>query len=163
MTIDTHTLHRLTGALQDALEASLRFQPLLKAEQDALTEADLTALMDILDRKKHLTEHLLLASQTLLNWCAEQGIEPDYQAFEHWTTNLADSDRGPLLDHWQQLRQSLDANHRSNAVNRQLLASLTTRNQAQLALLKNLVGSTDTYSASGTRNTGMASGWVDSV
>lgn len=163
MTIDTHTLQRLYDALQDALEASQRFQPLLEAEQEALTQADLTSLTAILDRKKRLTEDLLTASQSLLGWCADQGIDADYRDFERWSRALADSERAPLLEQWRALRQSLEANHRSNAVNRQLLASLSTRNQARLSLLKNLVGSTDTYSANGTRASGMASGWVDSV
>ena len=163
MTIDTHTLQRLHDALQDTLEASQRFQPLLEAEQEALTQADLTSLTAILDRKKLLTEHLLSASQGLLGWCADQGIEPDYREFERWAQALSETERTPLLDQWRVLRQSLDTNHRSNAANRQLLASLTSRNQARLSLLKNLVGSTDTYSASGTRSSGMASGWVDSV
>jgi len=163
MTIDTHTLQRLHDALQDALEASQRFQPLLEAEQEALTQADLTSMTAILDRKKLLTEQLLSASQSLLGWCSDQGIEPDYHEFERWTQALPESERTPLLDQWRVLRQSLDTNHRSNAANRQLLASLTSRNQARLSLLKNLVGSTETYSASGTRSTGMASGWVDSV
>ncbi len=163
MTIDTHTVQRLRQALQDTLDAGLRFQPLLTAEQEALSSADLASLADTLEQKKQLTEQLLKASQSLLSWCAEQDIEPDYQEFERWTVALPEADRSPLLAQWQEVRQCLDTNQRSNAVNRQLLASLTARNQAKMNLLKNLVGSTDTYSASGSRSSGMVTGWVDSV
>lgn len=163
MTIDTKTMQQLRTSLEEALGASRSFQPVLRAEHEALKGSDLQALAELVERKKSLTETLLQASGRLLDWCADQGIEPDYQAFKAWAQALPDSDRAPLLTQWTELRQSLEENDRSSAVNRQILSSLTQRNQARMTLLKNLLGTPDTYSASGTRESGTATGWVDRV
>lgn len=163
MTIDTHTVEQLRAHLAQTYSASLEFQPLLSAEFEALKAADLQALTVLIERKKALTDTLLEASQNLLNWCAEQNIEPDYNAFEAWSSALPDPDRSSVRQSWLDLRQSLDENNRSTAVNRQVLSSLSGRNQARLTLLKNMLGTPATYTASGTQEPGPTGGWVDRV
>ena len=163
--MNTETLNALQVALARALDASYAFEPLLADEHRALKTGDLTLLSAVLDRKSSLTETLLTASEALLTWCSDQGIEPDYPAFRAWCEQQLDTaQQVPLLTQWQKLKLSLDENSRSTAVNRQMLASLSARNQARLTLLKNLVGATDTYSASGTQslNDGQRR-WVDQV
>lgn len=163
--MNTETLNALQAALAGALDASFAFRPVLADEHQALKTGDLSLLSDVLDRKSSLTETLLTASEALLAWCSDQSIEPDYPAFRTWCEHqLDENQRTPLLAQWQQLKTSLDENSRSTAVNRQMLASLSTQNQARLTLLKNLVGTTDTYSASGTQslNDGQRR-WVDQV
>ncbi|WP_127555152.1 flagella synthesis protein FlgN [Saccharospirillum alexandrii] len=163
--MNTETLNALQAALARALDASHAFEPLLADEHQALKTGDLTLLSAVLDRKSSLTDTLLTASEALLAWCSNQGIEPDYPAFHAWCEQQLDAaQQAPLLTQWQTLKASLDENSRSTAVNRQMLASLSARNQARLTLLKNLVGATDTYSASGTQslNDGQRR-WVDQV
>ncbi|WP_169579666.1 flagellar export chaperone FlgN [Saccharospirillum impatiens] len=163
--MDTETFEALQSALAGALDVSQAFELTLADEHRALKTGDLSLLSDVLERKSSLTEALLTASEGLLAWCSDQGIEPDYPAFLQWCEHhLNETDRSPLLAHWQQLKVSLDDNSRSTAVNRQMLASLSTQNQARLTLLKNLVGTTDTYSASGTQSLNDSQRrWVDQV
>ena len=162
--MNTETLKALQAALATALDASQAFQPVLADEHRALKSGDLALLSGVLERKSSLTETLLSASEALLAWCAEQGIEADYTAFRDWCTRLTEAEQTPLLAQWQQLKSSLDENSRSTAVNRQMLASLSAQNQARLTLLKNLVGATDTYSASGTQSLNDSQRrWVDQV
>lgn len=163
MTIDTNTVQHLQAALTAALSASRAFEPLLAAELEALKSADPEALNNVVERKKALTETLLGASERLLGWCERQEIEPDYAAFANWSQALPESEGAPLRQSWLDLRQSLEANNRSSAVNRQVLSSLTARNQAQLTLFKNLLGTPDTYTAAGTKTSGSGGGWVDRV
>jgi flagellar biosynthesis/type III secretory pathway chaperone len=164
MTMNTDTLDALHAALTRALDASHAFEPVLAEEHQALKTGDLTLLSAVLEQKSSLTDTLLTASEALLDWCSQQGIEPDYPAFSDWCKPLRPDLRDPLLAHWQQLKTSLDENSRSTGVNRQMLASLSVQNQARLTLLKNLVGATNTYSASGTQT--LYDGqhrWVDQV
>lgn len=162
--MNTETLTALQAALASALDASHAFQPVLADEHRALKTGDLSLLSSVLERKSSLTETLLTASEALLAWCSDQGIEADFAAFSSWCTQLEETHQTPLLEQWQLLKSSLDENSRSTAVNRQMLASLSAQNQARLTLLKNLVGATDTYSASGTQslNDGQRR-WVDQV
>lgn len=163
--MNTETLKALQTALAGAYNASHAFEPTLADEHRALKNGDLVLLADVLEQKSSLTETLLSASEALLDWCSTQQIEPDYPAFRAWCEQqLTEAERAPLLAQWQQLKASLDENSRSTAVNRQMLASLSTQNQARLTLLKNLVGATDTYSAAGTQslNDGQRR-WVDQV
>lgn len=163
MTIDTKTVEELEASLTGALGASRDFEPLLDAEREALKSADLQTLSDIIERKKVQTETLLQASRRLLSWCAEQGIEPDFAAFTAWSRALPEDQALNLQRRWRELRQGLDRNNRATAVNRQILATLTARNQAKLSLFKNLLGAADTYSASGDRVSAPLGGWVDRV
>lgn len=163
--MNTETLKALQTAMARALDASHAFKPVLADEHRALKTGDLSLLSNVLDRKSSLTETLLTASEALLAWCSDQSIEPDYPAFRTWCEHqLDETQQAPLLAQWQQLKASLDENSRSTAVNRQMLASLSAQNQARLTLLKNLVGATNTYSASGTQslNDGQHR-WVDQV
>lgn len=163
MTIDTQTVAELEASLTGALGASRDFEPLLEAERDALKNADLPTLSDIVERKKVQTETLLTASQRLLTWCEAQAIDPDYAAFEAWSRAMPSGQAHALQGRWRELRQSLDRNNRASTVNRQILATLTARNQAKLSLFKNLLGAPDTYSATGNRVSGPIGGWVDRV
>ncbi|MFG1497984.1 flagellar export chaperone FlgN [Saccharospirillum sp. HFRX-1] len=163
MTIDTTTLTRLDAALRDAQTASDAFKPLLEEELAALKSADISALQELIERKRQQTEALLSASQTLLQWCAEQNIDPDFASFEAWTQNLAQADRESWQNRWRELRQSLTVNDQRSAVNRQVLATLSSRKQAQMTILRNLLAPTETYSADGQSNTSQPSGWVDRV
>lgn len=163
MTIDTTTLTRLDAALRDAQTASDAFKPLLEEELAALKSADISALQELIERKRQQTETLLTASQTLLQWCAEQNIDPDFASFEAWTQPLAEAERESWQKRWRELRQSLTANDQRSAVNRQVLATLSSRKQAQMTILRNLLAPTETYSANGQSDTRQPSGWVDRV
>lgn len=163
MTTEHTALTRLDSALSDALDASRGFKPLLEEELAALKAADITALNGLVQRKKTQTEALLTASQALLQWCADQRIDPDYASFEAWTQQLDPAERPARLERWRELRQSLAANDERSAINRQVLATLSNRNQAQLGLLRNLLAPTETYSADGQRDSSQPGGWVDRV
>jgi flagellar biosynthesis/type III secretory pathway chaperone len=164
MTMNTETLNALQSALSEALNASDAFKPVLADEHLALKTGDLSLLSVVLEQKASLTETLIDASKSLLNWCQHQSIKPDFAAFSRWCDPLHSRQRTPLIEQWQRLKVSLDENSRSTGVNRQMLASLSVQNQARLTLLKNLVGATNTYSASGTQT--LYDGqhrWVDQV
>ncbi|PTY36795.1 hypothetical protein BGP77_05785 [Saccharospirillum sp. MSK14-1] len=163
MTIDNTTLTRLDAALRDAQAASDAFKPLLEEELAALKSADITALKTLVERKRQHTEALLTTSQTLLQWCADQNIDPDFASFEAWTQNLAENEREGWQNRWRELRQSLTVNDQHSAVNRQVLATLSSRKQAQMTILRNLLAPTETYSADGQSDTRQPSGWVDRV
>lgn len=163
MTIDKTTLARLDAALSDAMAASETFKPLLEEELAALKTADISVLKTLVERKRKQTETLLTASQNLLQWCAEQNIDPDYASFEVWTHTLDSAERAPWLQRWRELRQSLAVNDQRSAVNRQVLATLSSRKQAQMTILRNLLAPTETYSADGQSNTSQPNGWVDRV
>ncbi|WP_108124505.1 flagellar export chaperone FlgN [Saccharospirillum mangrovi] len=163
MTIDNSTLTRLDAALRDAQAASDAFKPLLEEELAALKSADIQALQALVQRKRKQTEDLLNASQNLLQWCAEQDIDPDFASFQNWTTDLAENDRPAWQARWKELRQSLTVNDQHSAVNRQVLATLSSRKQAQMSILRNLLAPTQTYSADGQSDTRQPSGWVDRV
>lgn len=164
MTIDNTTLTRLDAALSAAQTASDGFKPLFEAELAALKSADISALQALVERKRQQTETLLTTSQNLLQWCADQAIDPDFSSFQAWTQqNLAENECEHWQSRWRELRQSLTVNDQHSAVNRQVLATLSSRKQAQMTILRNLLAPTETYSADGQSDTRQLSGWVDRV
>ncbi len=151
---------QLYEALQQIITQQIQYlqqiQPLMQEEREAISQADVDSLNQILEKKQPLIIHLQQLDKQREQLLICEGMQPDAETFRQL---IAQSDNTSLKQQWQQLLELLKRCKHENEVNGRLIFMKKHNVDALLkVLLGNWQTTSQTYSAMGQTESSSRSG-----